>query len=147
MLNKFSNVKEDGTFESDIKSSDQRFGLQLGALSSGRILLMQGAMVSLSSACQIAIRYSTMRTQFGKPGSKEEVSLIDYPLHQYRLFPLVANVFATFAGIRLVISLWGKNQKRLFLPNNPKLAEVHALISSIKAISTWSSYKGINECR
>jgi hypothetical protein len=45
------------------------------------------------------------------------------------------------------MELWGKNQKRLFLPNNPKLAEVHALISVMKAISTWSSFKGVSECR
>jgi acyl-CoA oxidase len=35
----------------------------------------------------------------------------------------------------------------LFIPNNPKLAEVHAIISGLKAISTWSAYKGISECR
>jgi hypothetical protein len=35
-----------------------------------------------------------MRRQFGKPGEKEEIPLIEYPLHQYRLFPYLGQVFA-----------------------------------------------------
>jgi acyl-CoA oxidase len=46
-----------------------------------------------------------------------------------------------------VYELWGKNTKRLFVPNNPKLAEVHAIISVLKAMATWNSYKGVQECR
>ena len=40
MLNRFSNVTIDGVFETEIKSDGVRFGLSLGALSSGRILLI-----------------------------------------------------------------------------------------------------------
>lgn len=88
-----------------------------------------------------------MRTQFGKPGQKIETPLIEYPLHQYRLFPLVANTVATmFVGGR-ILELWGKNIKRLFIPNNPKLIELHALVSVSKSLSSWTGYKGVQECR
>jgi acyl-CoA oxidase len=40
MLNRFSNVTPDGKFQSEIQSDDLRFGLSLGALSTGRILLV-----------------------------------------------------------------------------------------------------------
>lgn len=42
-LNRFSNITDDGKFVSEIENSDQRFGLSLGALSSGRILLINGS--------------------------------------------------------------------------------------------------------
>ena len=35
----------------------------------------------------------------------------------------------------------------LFDPKNKRLGEVHALISSMKAICTWYSFKGVQECR
>ena len=46
-----------------------------------------------------------------------------------------------------IYEMWGKNTKRLFFPNNPKLAELHALISVSKALSSWQAYKGVHECR
>lgn len=87
-----------------------------------------------------------MRAQFGKPG-EEETSLIEYPLHQYRLFPYMASTWAGNLMNSKVIQMWGKNTKHLFTPNNPKLAEVHAVISVMKAMSTWNCYKGLQECR
>jgi acyl-CoA oxidase len=93
LLNRFSNVTEEGKFESKVESNDQRFAMQLGALSTGRILTATGTLASLSNACKIALRYAVLRTQFSKPGSDMETRLIEYPLHQYRLFPLVANYF------------------------------------------------------
>ena len=80
LLNRFSNVTDDGKFESDIQSPDQRLGLSLGALSSGRILLINGGTATLQYALKIALRFAAMRTQFGKPG-EPETSLIEYPLH------------------------------------------------------------------
>ena len=87
-----------------------------------------------------------MRTQFGKPG-EEETSLIEYPLHQYRLFPYLASIWAFNLMNSVVLELWGKNTKKLFIPNTPKLAEVHAVISVMKAMATWNSAKGLQECR
>ena len=84
-----------------------------------------------------------MRTQFGKPGEKIETPLIEYPLHQYRLFPLVANTVAVVMVGNRITELWGKNTKRLFVPNNPKLNELHALISVTKSLSTWTGFKGV----
>jgi len=43
--------------------------------------------------------------------------------------------------------MWGKNQKKLFVPNNFKLAETHALISGFKTICTWNTIRGLQECR
>lgn len=42
---------------------------------------------------------------------------------------------------------WTKNQKKIFQPGNAKLAELHAILSMLKATATWTSYQGILECR
>lgn len=47
LLNRFSNVTEEGEFQTFIENSDQRFGLQLGALSNGRLLVMVGTVAGL----------------------------------------------------------------------------------------------------
>mmetsp|Transcript_2375 Transcript_2375/g.1707 ORF Transcript_2375/g.1707 Transcript_2375/m.1707 type:complete len:143 (+) Transcript_2375:1202-1630(+) len=35
----------------------------------------------------------------------------------------------------------------MFTPENESLSEIHSLIAVMKALSTWSAHKGINECR
>ena len=146
LLDRFSSVTPEGVFRSAIESADQRFGLQLGALSSGRILLISAAASGLQYALKIALRFAAMRTQFGKQEG-QETPLIEYQLHQHRLFPYLAYSFAAHLAQQRVLVLWGKNSKRLFVPNNPKLAEVHALISVLKALATWTCYQGVQECR
>jgi len=39
-LNRFSNITDDGKFEALIENPDTRFGLSLGSLASGRIMLL-----------------------------------------------------------------------------------------------------------
>jgi len=64
MLNKLSNVTAEGNFEATIESADQRFALQLGALCSGRLLIIGSANVKSFFTLKIALRYAAMRTQF-----------------------------------------------------------------------------------
>ncbi len=93
-------------------------------------------------AIKIALRFAAMRQQFGKPKEPEQ-SLIEYPLHQHRLFPILARVNSLGIVAMKIFRMWGKNQKHLFTPNNPKLAEFHALISVLKVIAATSTTNGI----
>ena len=86
-----------------------------------------------------------MRKQFGKPGS--ETALIDYELHQYRLFPYLAYAFSFRNASHFIIDEWSKQKDILSPGKNLKLAELHALITGLKAISTWTLFKGVAECR
>jgi acyl-CoA oxidase len=63
----------------------------LGALGTGRIYVMFGATVYLEACLKISLRFSAMRQQFGKPNEPEQ-SIIEYPMQQYRLFPLLGKV-------------------------------------------------------
>lgn len=55
------------------------------------------------SALTIAIRYSARRRQFGPPKASQETLLLDYPAHQRRLCPLLANAFALDFALKQLI--------------------------------------------
>ncbi|CDW85834.1 peroxisomal acyl-coenzyme a oxidase 3 [Stylonychia lemnae] len=146
-LNRFSNVTDDGKFETIIENPDTRFGLSLGSLASGRIMLTGTGGFASQLSLKIAIRFAAIRQQFGKPNDPSETSIIEYPLHQHRLFSFVAQSYGFYLVHQRILTLWGKNQKNMFVPGNLKLAELHSLISCFKALSTWTAYNCANECR
>jgi acyl-CoA oxidase len=80
LLNRFAEVSEEGEFMTMIENPDHRFGLQLGALGTGRILVIYSSTTAMEACIKIALRFAAMRQQFGKPG-EHELSLIEYPLH------------------------------------------------------------------
>ena len=80
MLNRLSNVTKEGKFETNVPSPDQRLAYSLGSLSQGRLLIIGFSPRIIGYGLKIALRFAAMRKQFGKPG-KEEISLIEYPMH------------------------------------------------------------------
>ena len=70
LLDRISQIDENGNFKCIVDSEDKRFGLQLGSLSGGRYMIaMNGSVIGLQ-ALTIALRYSAIRKQFAK-SSKE----------------------------------------------------------------------------
>jgi acyl-CoA oxidase len=61
LLNRFSDVTADGKFKAEIESADQRFALQLGALSTGRIMILFSCTVAMEMVSKIALRFAAMR--------------------------------------------------------------------------------------
>lgn len=106
MLNRFSNVTKEGKFETSIPNIDKRFAVSLGSLSQGRLMIIGYSPRQLGYGLKIAIRFASMRRQFGKPEDKEEQPLIEYPLHQYRLFPHVANTIAFILSANKTFDMW-----------------------------------------
>jgi acyl-CoA oxidase len=92
LLNRLSDVDENGQFVSAIKSADARFALSLGGLSSGRLLVASDNTDKFMESIKFALRFAVMRQAFGD--LKNETRLIEYPLQQYRLFPLLAQAFS-----------------------------------------------------
>lgn len=73
----------------------------------GRVGLVSSSLAILKCSTMIAVRYALLRRQFGPPGAREEVAILDYQTHQRRLMPLVATVYAvTFARDHLVELFW-----------------------------------------
>lgn len=65
-----------------------------GALLQGRTAMVaDGANVS-KKALTIAVRYGAVRRQFKTADNEFETQLLDYPIHQRRLMPLLAQAIA-----------------------------------------------------
>jgi len=146
MCDRFSSINEKGEFTSPIENPDKRFAYCLGALTGGRITLVNSSNNMLINALTIATRFTHVRRQFGAPNQPETV-LIEYPLVQSRLIPYFAFSFAMAFGNAEISNYWNDNQDKIFDEKNHRLAEIHALSSSLKAWTTWTTQRGLQECR
>lgn len=105
-----------------------------------------GGMVSFYGL-KVGIRYACMRTQFTLAKSTEEQALLDYQLHQHRLFPYIAKTMGNQMACLFIRELWASSLKNLFKPKNFKLQQIHSMISVIKPLSTWNAFKSLQEVR
>ncbi len=107
LLNKYGgDVAEDGTYSSPIENVNRRFFTMLGTLIRGRVTVGGSAAAAGRVALDIAVRYALQRKQFSAPDDEGEVLIMDYLVHQRRLFPLIARSYALqFAQNELVARL------------------------------------------
>ncbi|HET9500150.1 MAG TPA: acyl-CoA dehydrogenase family protein, partial [Marmoricola sp.] len=94
LLNRYAEVTEDGQYTSPIENRDRRFFTMLGTLIQGRVCVGGGAINASKVALTVAVKYGLVRRQFGSPGADQEELLLDYGMHQRRLFPLLARTYA-----------------------------------------------------
>ncbi len=94
LLDRYGGITDDGVYHSDIVSKNARFFTMLGTLVRGRICVGSGAAMATRKSLSIAVRYGLQRTQFRRPGSSEEILLLDYQTHQRKLMPNVAKAYA-----------------------------------------------------
>jgi acyl-CoA oxidase len=140
MLNRFADVTAEGRYRSDIQSPGARFFTMIGTLVGGRISIATTANSAAKSALTIAIRYSARRRQFGPPKASQETLLLDYPAHQRRLCPLLANVFALDFALKQLIE-----QLETVQTSTPRPLET--LAAGLKAFTTWNTTQTIQTCR
>ncbi|MER5393249.1 acyl-CoA dehydrogenase [Saccharopolyspora sp. NPDC002686] len=142
LLNRYGDVAEDGTYSSPIASKGKRFFTMLGTLIRGRVSVAGTAGSAAKLALEIALRYGDVRRQFGRPGSADEVVVLDYLAHQRKLLPALAKTFALhFAQEELVASLHdGPTDERA-------QRELEARAAGLKAITTWHATRTIQTCR
>ena len=92
LLNKYADVAEDGTYSLADREPGRRFFTMLGTLIRGRVTVGGSAGAAARVALDIATRYALQRRQFEAPDDDHEVLIMDYLVHQRRLFPLIAQV-------------------------------------------------------
>jgi acyl-CoA oxidase len=107
-------------------------------------------------ALTIAIRYGAIRRQFASEGNTMETKLLDYPIHQHRLMPLLALSFAIrFTGLELN-KLYENLMEKIEVTDNKSsdfqevinsLKETHATSAGLKAFCTWFCLNTIEQCR
>jgi acyl-CoA oxidase len=145
LLDRYAEVREDGTYYSSIENPTKRFFTMLGTLVQGRVSVCGAAINATKVAQVIAVRHALARKQFGPPG-EEEVTLIRYRSHQRRLLPDLATTYALhFAQDRLRGEL-----HEVFTADEPedrRRRQLETFAAGLKAIATWHATHTIQACR
>ncbi len=94
LLNQFADVTEDGTYASAIDNPNRRFFTMLGTLVQGRVCVGGAGINASKVALAIAVKYAARRRQFEATAPPVEQLILDYGMHQRRLFPLLARTYA-----------------------------------------------------
>lgn len=149
LLSKMGDVNESGEFIAKIKDQNKRMGASLGALSSGRVYICEGAATCGIKAITIAVRYAAARKQFGPDESNVEFPVIEYPAQQYRLLPHLASVFAIQFFATYIGRLYSNMNVKILTGENVEMDghEMHALSSAAKPTCSWMIRDVIQECR
>ncbi|CUM51923.1 uncharacterized protein AC631_05192 [Debaryomyces fabryi] len=156
MLQKFTKVTAEGKVT--LPPNNQ---LSYSALLGGRVVMVKDAFRWSSRVITIALRYAVGRRQFkaSKAGENDkENQLLDYPLHQRRLIPLLAMTYAFSNGSNVLQELSHKTMDEL----DDAVAEddkagidkgIEAMKSlfiasgSLKSTCTWLTLSTIDQCR
>ncbi|MDN5743587.1 MAG: acyl-CoA dehydrogenase family protein [Nocardioidaceae bacterium] len=147
LLNRFADVDENGTYTSDIESAGRRFFTMLGTLVQGRVSVGAAAVSTAKTALTIAIRYGLQRRQFETDGDGgQEQLLLDYGLHQRRLFGRLARTYALHCAQEvLTADLHNVFSGITDAEEDRRLLEARA--AGTKALTTWLATDVIQECR
>jgi acyl-CoA oxidase len=146
LLNKYGDVAADGSYSSPIENPNRRFFTMLGTLVRGRITVGGSAGAAARVALDIATRYALQRRQFSAPDEDSEVLIMDYLVHQRRLFPLIARSYALqFAQNELVSKC--HDVQSADAPDTDEQRELEARAAGLKAANTWHASRAIQEAR
>ena len=140
LLNKYGNIKDDGTYFSEIKNPNKRFFTMLGTLVGGRICVARAGLGGAKMALTIAIKHALKRRQFNNSIKVREDLLMDYPTHQLRLTPLVASAFVYHITLEKVMENYADE-------NTPDKRKLETQAAGLKSIITWYANSTIQECR
>lgn len=153
LLNRTGDVDDNGVYESVFSEPGKILGAALETLSAGRIGIMHESSNTIAHAVVIAVRYAAVRKQFGPDRNGEEISIIEYPLHQWRLFPYLACACVLKVTVNALSSTYTATIERSQADSNgfellsQTVSELHALITSSKAMFTWVTSSAIQEAR
>ena len=146
LLNKYADVEPDGTYTSPIDNANRRFFTMVGTLVRGRVTVGGSAGAAARVALAIATRYALQRRQFNAPQAEDEVLLMDYLVHQRRLFPLIARSYALqFAQNELVATMHEIQSRDDADPQEQR--ELEGRAAGLKVANTWHATRAIQEAR
>ncbi|MBC8767223.1 acyl-CoA dehydrogenase family protein [Arenibacter sp. BSSL-BM3] len=140
LLNKYGDIKQDGSYYSEIKNPNKRFFTMLGTLVGGRICVAKGALSGAKMSLAIAVKYALHRRQFNDNVKVQEDLIMDYPSHQLRLTPAIAKSYVyqvTLDSLMKIYSDESITDKR----------KIETQVAGLKAIITWFANETIQECR
>jgi acyl-CoA oxidase len=140
LLNKYGTINDDGTYHSDIKNPNKRFFTMLGTLVGGRICVARAGLGGAKMALAIAVKHALKRRQFNDSIKVQEDLLMDYPTHQLRLTPLVANAYVYQITLDQMMAEYCDESQ-------PDKRVIETKVAGLKSIITWYANSTIQECR
>lgn len=153
MLQRFCKVSRDG--DVTLPPLEQ---LSYSALLHGRVIMVTDSFRMMARMSTIALRYAIGRRQFKARGQAQESQLIDYPLHQRRLFPYLAAAYVTSAGclkmdrtiqetlLQLDVAVNGNNMGGI-IKSIGAMKLLFMDLGSLKSTCTWLAAEAIDQCR
>ena len=151
LLNQFADVTPDGVYRSPIENPNRRFFTMLGTLVQGRVCVGGGGINAAKVALAIATKYAVRRRQFNATSEDHEELLLDYGIHQRRLFPLLARTYALHFAQEIVAEQLHEVSSRTESPedgeNEHVRRELESRAAGTKAIGTWHATETIQQCR
>lgn len=131
--------------------------LTYGALLGGRTAMVADSANTAKKALTISVRYAAVRRQFkSDPSQKLETQLLDYPIHQRRLLPLLSQAVAFGFTALEMTAMYDETSKALeaLEPGDPNLErtvdmlkQTHSTSAGLKAFCTWATLDAIEKSR
>ncbi|PUA82756.1 acyl-CoA dehydrogenase [Nocardioides currus] len=151
LLNQFADVTGAGVYESAIENPNKRFFTMLGTLVQGRVCVGGAGINAAKVALTVATRYAGVRRQFEATDPDREQLLLDYGMHQRRLFPLIARTYALHFAQEYVAGALHD----VFMGPGPTedgtdetaRRKLESRAAGLKALGTWHATRAIQECR